>query len=171
MLDLLFKAAAETLLAFGPNNLGGQLGFTMLLHTWDQVLGAHFHVHCLVAGGALDTEGDRWIPTEPRFLFSVAALSKVFRGKFMDEFKKAHEKHRLTFAGQVAHLSRPQEFRQWLKTLWNKDWVVYAKPPFSTPEKLLLSFRLNYLLDFIYKSRKIVTIFNIHNYIYCFGQQ
>jgi len=137
MLSLLMEAAAQTLLAFGRNNLGGQLGFTMLLHTWDQTLGAHFHVHCLIAGGALDSKGNRWIPTEPKFVFSVVALSKVFRGKFMDALRKAYAKHRLTFAGELAHLSCPQKFRQWLKTLWSKDWVVYAKPPFSNPEDVL----------------------------------
>jgi hypothetical protein len=56
MLDILFKSVAETLLTFGhnpKNGLGGKLGFIAILHTWDQRLNAHFHLHCLIAGGAM----------------------------------------------------------------------------------------------------------------------
>ena len=83
LLKLLFDAAAKTLLEFGNRELGGKVGFTMLLHTWDQQLRPHFHVHCLMASGALAHDGSRWIAGGNRFLFSVRALSKVFRGKFM----------------------------------------------------------------------------------------
>ena len=74
LLNLLFHAAAQTLLDFGWNNLGGKMGFTIVLHTWDQRLGAHFHVHTVIAAGALAPDG-RWISVGPNFLFSVAALS------------------------------------------------------------------------------------------------
>ena len=60
LLDLLFQAAAQTLLAFGENNLGGKVGFTMVLHTWDQQLRPHFHVHCVIAAGALSEDGSKW---------------------------------------------------------------------------------------------------------------
>jgi hypothetical protein len=80
--DLLFQAAAQTLQAFGrdPKWLGGELGFTMVLHTWGQNLGQHIHVHCVVTGGALSPDGERWIPSKKGFLFPVRALSRVFRG-------------------------------------------------------------------------------------------
>jgi hypothetical protein len=84
LLNLLFRAAAETLLEFGKNNLQGKLGFTMVLHTWDQLLKAHFHVHCLIPAGALASDGSRWIASGDKFLFYVKALSKVFRGKYLD---------------------------------------------------------------------------------------
>jgi hypothetical protein len=73
LLGLLFTAASQTLLQFGRHNLGGQLGGIMVLHTWDQLLNAHFHVHCLVPGGALADDGTRWVPTHPAFLFPVKA--------------------------------------------------------------------------------------------------
>src|SRR5262244_2767716 len=74
LLGLLFTAASQTLLQFGRHNLGGQLGGIMVLHTWDQLLNVHFHVHCLVPGGALADAGTRWMPTHPAFLFPVKAL-------------------------------------------------------------------------------------------------
>ena len=83
---LLFQTAAATLQTFGrdPKWLGGELGITMVLHTWSQTLEHHIHVHCVVTGGALAPEGDRWIPTKRRdFLFPVKALSRVFRGKYL----------------------------------------------------------------------------------------
>ena len=81
LLTLLCNAASQTLVQFGHRNLGGQIGCTMVLHTWDQTLGAHFHVHCVIAAGALSSNGERWIEADPRFLFPVRALSTVFRGK------------------------------------------------------------------------------------------
>jgi hypothetical protein len=89
MLTILFKAASRTLLTFGENTLGGKLGFIATLHTWDQKLNAHFHVHCLVAGGAVSPDNSRWIPCKGNYLFNARALSLVFRGKFMERMKKA----------------------------------------------------------------------------------
>ena len=89
LLTLLFNAASQTLVQFGHHNLGGQIGCTMVLHTWDQTLGAHFHVHCIIAAGALSANGERWIDADPRFLFPVQALSTVFRGKFYEALGQA----------------------------------------------------------------------------------
>ena len=84
ILGLLFHAAAETLQSFGKNNLGGKIGFTMVLHTWDQQLRAHFHLHAIIAGGALAEKGSKWIDAGKNFLFPVRALSRVFRGKYVE---------------------------------------------------------------------------------------
>ena len=83
MFNILFKAASQTLLTFGENELGGKLGFITTLHTWDQKLNAHFHLHCLVAGGAISKDGSSWIPCKSDYLFNEQALALVFRGKFM----------------------------------------------------------------------------------------
>ena len=70
---LLFRAAADTLLAFGrdPRHLGGTIGITAILHTWGQNLSQHLHLHCLVTGGALARDRSRWIPGRSSFLFTV----------------------------------------------------------------------------------------------------
>lgn len=83
LLTLLCRTVSQTLRPFGQHNLGGQLGATLVWHTWDQTLNAPFHLHCLVPAGALAEDGTHWVPTHPRFLFPVRALSTVFRAKFL----------------------------------------------------------------------------------------
>ena len=137
LLNLLFQAAAGTLLAFGRNNLGGKVGFTMVLHTWDQQLRPHFHVHCLIAAGALADDGTRWINAGKNFMFPVRALSKVFRGKFLEALGDLLDQGELDVPARLVELSSPQRRRQWLRRLRRKSWVVYSKAPFAGPEKLL----------------------------------
>jgi predicted Zn-ribbon and HTH transcriptional regulator len=94
LLSHLFKAVGEALVDFGHTRLGGQIGFITVLHTWDQTLLDHFHLHCLLPAGALSFDQKRWIPARKNFLFSVKALSIVFRGKFLDLLKKAFDRSR-----------------------------------------------------------------------------
>jgi hypothetical protein len=135
--DILFKAVSQTLLEFGRTHLGGSLGFICVLHTWDQTLRDHFHLHCLIPGGALSFDLQRWIATRRTFLFSVKALSLVFRGKFLALLKRAFSKSQLQFPGRTAALAEPAAFADLVHALRQKPWVVYAKRPFSSPEKVL----------------------------------
>jgi hypothetical protein len=137
LLTLLFRTASQTLLQFGQQNLGGQLGATLVLHTWDQTLNAHFHLHCLVPAGALAENGTHWVPTPPRFLFPVQALSTVFRAKFLAALQQAHHKEALRFAGQSAWLGSPAGFTHLLDQLFGQAWVVYTKPPCAGPAQVL----------------------------------
>jgi hypothetical protein len=125
VLSLLFKAVSETLLEFGQSRLGGTVGIIAVLHTWDQKLKAHFHLHCLVPAGALSLDHSRWIKARPNFLFAVKALSLVFRGKFLDLLTQAGEKGRIETTSE-----RVQALRE-------KNWVVYAKRPFGSPQTVL----------------------------------
>jgi len=131
--SLLFRAAAETLKDFGrdPNHLGGILGFSAILHTWDQQLRSHIHLHCVVPGGALSADRTRWNATRDDFLFPVKALSRVFRGKFIDGLQQA------VAHGQVVCPGGPDAVRPLVRTLWSHDWVVYCKRPFAGPRKVL----------------------------------
>lgn len=140
VLGILFDAAAQTLLQFGrnpANGLGGKLGFLAVLHTWDQRLLDHFHLHCLVPAGALSQDGRRWIAAQDSFLFPVKALGKVFRGKFIALLKDAFAEGRLIFPGRTADLGTPGGFAALLGQLYAKKWVVYCKPPFGGPWKVL----------------------------------
>ena len=125
LLALLFKAVSETLLEFGRTRLGGTVGIVAVLHTWDQTLRDHFHLHCLISAGALSLDHSRWIKARQNFLFPVKALSLVFRGKFLDLLKQACEKGRIETASDRLH-----ELRK-------KNWVVYAKKPFGSPQTVL----------------------------------
>ncbi len=137
--NLLFRAASETLLAFGrnPRWLGGELGITMVLHTWGQKLDAHIHVHCVVTGGALSPDGQRWLPANKGFLFPTRALSEVFRGKYLDYLQERYADGTLRFGGSTAALAEAGAFRLFLAKLKIHDWVVYAKPPFAGAEQAL----------------------------------
>lgn len=137
LLTLLFHAAAQTLLEFGRNNLGGQVGFTMVLHTWDQQLRPHFHVHVLVASGALADGGRRWVAGGSKFLFPVRALSKVFRAKYADGLAKLAKTKSIQLPPSLAAADGSGLRPSWLRRLRRKPWVVYSKPPFAGPRKLL----------------------------------
>lgn len=140
VLKILFDAVSETLLAFGANRdngLGGKLGFIAILHTWDQLLRDHFHLHCLVPAGALTEDKDRWIGCGTDFLFPVKALSKVFRGKFMDYLKKAREDNRLIFPGQTKHFGTAGGFKNLANQCYANNWVVYCPKPIDNPEYVL----------------------------------
>jgi Putative transposase/Transposase zinc-binding domain len=137
LLGLLFQTARDTLLQFGRHNLGGQLGAIMVLHTWDQVLQAHFHLHALVPGGALADDGTRWAPTHPTFLFPVKALGEVFRGKFLGALQESAITQALCFNAHTAHLNTRVGFSKLIDQLYDKNWVVYAKRPFKGPEQVI----------------------------------
>jgi hypothetical protein len=137
LLTLLFRTASQTLLQFGQHNLGGQLGATLVLHTWDQTLNAHFHLHCLVPAGALAADGTQWVPTHPRFLFPVRALSTVFRAKFLAACQQAYAKEALRFTPEAAWCGSPTGFTHLLAQLYGQPWVVYAKRPCAGPTQVL----------------------------------
>lgn len=102
MLNILFKSVAETLLTFGENSKNGpkgKLGVTSVLHTWDQLLNTHFHLHCLVPGGVISKDWKTWHHYPKKYLFNVEALSLVFRGKFISHMKTAYKKDQLLFSG------------------------------------------------------------------------
>jgi hypothetical protein len=118
--------------------LGGELGITMVLHTWDQVLEHHIHVHCVVTGGALAPEQDRWIATTRRaFLFPVKALSKVFRSTYLDALAHTYHQGELQFTDATQSLRDPEGFQRFLNALFSQDWVVYAKAPFGSAHHVL----------------------------------
>jgi predicted Zn-ribbon and HTH transcriptional regulator len=122
LLTLLFKAVSETLIEFGRTHLKGTLGITAVLHTWDQTLNDHFHLHCLIPQGALSFDHSRWIPARKTFLFHVKALSIVFRGKFLDLLEKAFDRGKLQFPGRTTPLKVPRTFKHLIRHLRRKKW-------------------------------------------------
>src|ERR1700752_1083766 len=113
---LLLRASAETLLevARDPRHLGAEIGFFSVLHTWNQKLGPHPHVHCVVPAGGLSRDHARWIRTHPRFFLPIAVLRHVFRGKFVAGLKSAFAHGQLHLAGELAPLTHPKFFAAWL---------------------------------------------------------
>jgi hypothetical protein len=136
---LLFQAAAETLLtiAADPKRLGARLGITAVLHTWGSALTHHPHIHCIVPGGGLSLDGQRWVACKPGFFLPVRVLSRLFRRLLLEKLSAAHHAGRLQFFGPHQHLAKASDFADYLAPLHQIDWVVYAKRPFAGPEAVL----------------------------------
>jgi hypothetical protein len=139
LFSLLFEAMAATLLevAADPKHLGAEIGFFGILHTWGQTLQPHPHIHCVVPGGGLSMDRTRWISSRPNFFLPVKVLSRVFRGKFCDGLRRAFEAGQLAFFGECLTLADEENFRRFLRTVFQHDWVVYSKPPFGGPDHVL----------------------------------
>jgi hypothetical protein len=137
--SILFKAASEALLtiAADPRHLGARIGLTAVLHTWGSALTHHPHVHCIVPGGGLSLDGERWVSCRPRFFLPVRVLSRLFRRLFLDRLAAAHAEGRLAFFGEIAALADRAAFAARLAPLRRAEWVVYAKRPFAGPESVL----------------------------------
>src|SRR5437899_814547 len=112
---LLFEAVSQTLLEFGQNRFGVQLGITAVLHTWSQTLLDHYHLHCIVTGGGLSADGSKWVSSSSRYLFAVRALSKVFRGKFCVGLERLYRQAKLQFHGKLSAIATPTAYQGLLR--------------------------------------------------------
>jgi hypothetical protein len=137
--DLLFQATAETLrtIAADPKHLGAEIGFIAILHTWGQNLLHHPHLHCVVPGGGLAPDGERWISCRPGFFLPVRVLSRLFRRLFLERLQQAFDDGQLQFFRRLAALQQPPAFAAHLAPARRAEWVVYAKPPFGGPKQVL----------------------------------
>ena len=137
--NLLFRAASQTLLeiAADPKHLGAAIGFLAVLHTWGQALQPHPHLHCVIPGGGTSPDQSQWISCRKGFFLPVKVLSRLFRGKFVAHLRAANEQGNLAFHGQLEYLSASAQFARLLRELSKIEWVVYAKPPFGGPERVL----------------------------------
>ena len=125
VLQILFRASAETLLTIArdPEHLGAEIGFFSILHTWGQKLLFHPHVHCVVTGGGLASDGQRWVASRPDFFLSVHVLSQLFRRLFLTALQQAHTTGKLLFPGRLAGLADPAAFTAFLAPFRQQDWV------------------------------------------------
>lgn len=137
--SILFQASSETLLELGRDKkyLGAEIGFTSILHTWGQNLMHHPHVHCVVPSGGLSLDGMRWINSKNDFFIPIKVLSRKFRGKFLYYLKHAYYNNKLKLTGNCQELIEKHVFQCFMDKMYNKEWVVYCKPPFSGAEHVL----------------------------------
>lgn len=137
--SILFQAMAETMLtiAADPKHLGAAIGFLAVLHTWGQNLHLHPHIHCVVPGGGISPDKSEWIACRKSFFLPVRVLSRLFRKKFLTYLRKAFQKGKLQFHGELEPLIQPAAFEGLCQQAGRIEWVVYAKPPFGGPEQVL----------------------------------
>jgi hypothetical protein len=125
----LFAAVAETLLEVASQGLNATPGVLVVLHTWNQVLGFHPHLHCLITGGGLRLDHAAWVATRQNFLLPARILRRVFEAKLRHKLSQAAEK------GQLAHSLATTRRLLWLSK--SSKWRIYAKAPFAGPEQVL----------------------------------
>lgn len=137
--EILFRTTAQTLLTIArdPQRLGVEAGFFAVLHSWGQNLHFHPHLHCVVPGGGLSLDHQRWTPARRRFFLPVRVLSALFRRLFLEALEKAYAQSQLQFFGELEALRDPQAFAAFLAPLKKSPWVVYAKAPFGGPQYVL----------------------------------
>lgn len=139
MYEILFKAVGETLneSAKNPKNLGANVGFISILHTWGQNLLDHPHIHCVVTGGGLNKEKTKWIRSRDNYFISVKILGKLFRGKYLFYLKRLYNEGKLSFHGKIEDIGDENSFNGFLSSCYSKKWVVYSKKPFEDPIHIL----------------------------------
>ena len=137
--NLLMRASADTVIkiAADPKHLGARAGMISVLHTWGSAMTHHPHVHMIVPGGGLSTDGSKWISTRKNFFLSVRVLSRLYRRLILEGLTKLHDTGKLQFFGDHADLVDRAAFNSFLQPLRKIDWVVYAKEPFAGPKAVL----------------------------------
>lgn len=139
---LLFQAVWSTLKQFAanPTRLGGELGATMVLHTWGQALDQHVHLHCLVPAGAWEKQKQVWHAANSNYLFPVKALSRGFRGRMVTLLRESY------CQGKLDKITKTNEINTRLNTVMKQQWVVYTKACHGKPERVL-----DYLSRYTYR--------------------
>jgi len=99
-----------------------------------------------VPGGGLSPDQTRWISCKPGFFLPVRVLSRLFRGKLLAFLRKAYDRGEFTWREGLAPLADPRQFARFLTPIYQKEWVVYAKPPFGGAEQAL-----KYLARYTYR--------------------
>lgn len=137
--NLLMRASADAVIkiAADPKHLGAKVGITSVLHTWGSAMTHHPHVHMIVPGGGLSTDGSKWITSRKNFFLSVRVLSRLHRRLILEGLTKLHKARKLYFYGEHAGLVDTTVFDQLLQSMRKIDWVVYAKEPFAGPKAVL----------------------------------
>ena len=155
LFNLFIKVAAELLKEFGRKYLGGEIGFTMVLHTWGQTMQEHLHIHFIVTGGALVSSptGYSWKAASRKFLFPVKLLSMQFRNRFCFAISKLWAEDKLTINDGA--LDVPGMVAEGL----SKDWEVYIQSPLYQPEKLL-EYLGRYVFRIAISNHRIVAVGN-----------
>lgn len=149
LFKMLFDTASATLLQLGrnPTWLGAQLGITAVLHTWTREMLLHPHLHCIVTGGGLSADSTEWVELkDPKFLFPLDVIGSLFRGKFLDALRHAHQCGLLRFGGACADLAQPELFARLVGELYATKWLPFAQAPTAGPQHLF-----QYLGRYIYR--------------------
>jgi hypothetical protein len=129
-LNILFKSVSKALIQAAGRRMKSKIGLISILHTWDQKLNFHPHIHCILAGGGLSFDRTKWISVKNKnYLLPVKILSRVFRGKLLFYLNKAKNKGLLKVD--------KNHFLSICNTVSKKEWVVFMKRPVNGAKHVL----------------------------------
>lgn len=136
--NAMYHAASSTLLELAGDYkyLGAKIGVICVLHTWGSDLHYHPHIHCIVMGGGLN-KNNQWVDKDGHFFFPVKVMSRLFRGKFMDELKKLHDDDLLMYYGNAQKYRNQYEFQELVNQLYKTEWVSYIKEAFNGAQSVI----------------------------------
>ena len=136
---MLFRAVSETLLTIAADrrHLGAHVGFLAVLHTWNQKLLHHPHLHCVVPFGWVVPGSFSMDAMPPGLLFTRQGTRKVVPRQVSGLPWCAFRKKKLRLVGALTNLRKPAEFDRFLRQLRGANWVVFAKQPFGGPEHVI----------------------------------
>lgn len=129
---LLHRCCAQTLLELSADKkwLGATPGIIQVLHTWNQELGYHVHMHCIISGGGLTP--DRKIrKSKNSFFIPTGVLRDKFKGKYLAELDSLYKKQALVFSSSCEKLRNSWEWAEFRNALYEKDWCPYIKETFN----------------------------------------
>jgi hypothetical protein len=153
LFNLFIDTAAQLLKEFGQKYLGGEIGFTMVLHTWGQTMQEHLHIHFIVTGGALVSSpiGYRWQAASHKFLFPVKLLSNQFRNRFCFALSQ------LWGDGKLNTNDGTFDIQLMLTNALSKNWEVYIQAPLYGVEKLI-EYLGRYIFRIAISNHRIVSV-------------
>ena len=128
---LLHRCCAETLLELSADKkwLGATPGIIQVLHTWNQELEYHVHMHCIVSGGGLTKDG-KIRKSSKNFFIRTEVLRDKFKGKYMAHLSSLYKSGSLTFSSSCEKLRNPYHWKEWKNSLYEMDWCPYIKETF-----------------------------------------
>ena len=128
---LLHRCCAETLLELSADKkwLGATPGIIQVLHTWNQELDYHVHMHCIVSGGGLTKDG-KIRKSSKNFFIRTEVLRDKFKGKYMAHLSSLYKSGSLTFSSSCEKLRNPYHWKEWKNSLYEMDWCPYIKETF-----------------------------------------
>lgn len=136
--DALYHAASDTIreLSADPAHLGARIGYICILHTWGSEMNFHPHIHTILLGGGL-TPDNKWTDNGEDFFLPIHVISKVFRGKYMEELKQLWESEQLVFHGSAEKYRNHYIFKELVDTCYSVDWVPYCKKTFNGAQSVI----------------------------------